>query len=258
MFVFVTTINNKNIDLETMEKTIGILGGMGPEASCLLYKRIIEYTNASKDQDHIPIIIYNNPKTPDRTRHIIHGEESPVPYLIKGINLLNDSGVDCILVACNTSHYYFDSFKTHTQQYIMNMVELTAEHIKSTCSQFDHIGILGTTGTINTFLYQNALVGIGFKPICLDDIKQEGLVMEAIYGKKGIKAGFVNEPRKTLNKAARTLNEAGATAVILGCTEISMVLNQNDFGFKLIDPLTILAKKAIVHCGYSLRLKNNN
>ena len=89
------------------KKTIGILGGMGPEATVNLFNLIVSLTKAEKDNEHIPIIIINNPKIPDRTDAIINDRESPLPSLIKAAQKLEKVGADFIVMPCITAHYYY-------------------------------------------------------------------------------------------------------------------------------------------------------
>lgn len=110
--------------------TIGILGGMGPEATKYLFDSIIKNTPVKKDQDHIPVIIFSNPKTPDRTLHIVYGEESPLPYLHEGVKFLNNCNVSIIAIACNTSHFYYDDLSYNSEVPILHMIKLTALHLK--------------------------------------------------------------------------------------------------------------------------------
>jgi len=91
---------------EKEKKTIGILGGMGPEATAFMFNLFIEEAKTEKDQDHPKIIIFSNPETPPRTDAIFKQGENPVPYLIKGISLLQNSGAEIIVMPCVTAHYF--------------------------------------------------------------------------------------------------------------------------------------------------------
>jgi aspartate racemase len=228
-------------------KRIGILGGMGPEATLCLYSLIIKNTKAAKDQDHIPVIINANPLIPDRTLHIVYNRESPLQYLKEEASLLQNAGADLIIIACNTAHYYIDEIATVVKIPILNMISLTADYIfeKESGVPGAKVGILATTGTITTSLYQNALINRGFDPIIPDVKEQEGLVMEAVYGSKGIKAGYKRGPKLLLSEAASILEERGAKYIVAGCTEIPLVLTDKDITSVLINPMEILAKEAI-------------
>lgn len=230
-------------------KSIGILGGMGPEATLHLFNLIIKNTPASKDQDHIPVIIYNNPLIPDRTMHIVYNEESPLPLLIEGAQKLERVEADMILIACNTAHYYIKEIEPHISIPILDMIALTSQFIsgKRDAGITGRIkaGILATTGTINTSLYQRSLLEYDIEPVIPTPREQQELVMEAVYGKKGIKAGFKRAPKQLIIKAAKLLIERGADVIIAGCTEIPIVLRGSDIEAVLVNSMEVLAKEAV-------------
>lgn len=229
-------------------KTLGILGGMGPEATLCLFSLIIKNTDAAKDQEHIPVIIYNNPQIPDRTKHIVYGEESPLPMLIEGAKFLEKSGADAILIPCNTAHFYAPQIKELIAVPIIDMIETTAKFIKDREGESCKVGVLATTGTIRSNLYQKSLAKEGIDSITLSPEEQEELVMEAIYGKKGVKAGFKKYPALLLKEAASLLCDRGAQYIIAGCTEIPLVLTGKELKCNFVNTMELLAREAIKFC----------
>lgn len=215
---------------------------MGPEATLHLFKLIIKETPAKKDQEHLKIIIYNNPKVPDRTAFILGKGESPLPYLIEGVEYLNKAGSDIILMPCNTAHYFYDEISKIAKGKFLHLLIETASEIR--LKNIKEIGILATTGTLKTGLWQKAL-GNDFEIIYPDEKIQQNLVMEAIYGRDGIKAGFKIGPKKKLIQAGNILIEKGAQAIVAGCTEVSIVMERNPFNVPIFEPLEIIAKKAV-------------
>lgn len=139
------------------EKVIGVLGGMGPEATADLFRKIIRATPAEKDQDHIRVIIDSNPKIPDRTAAIIGGGPSPLPEMTETAKNLEKAGADLIIIPCNTAHYYYEKLKKSIRIPILNMVELTAQAIKGGFPHVKKVGIIGTTGTVRAGIYNRAL-----------------------------------------------------------------------------------------------------
>ena len=234
-------------------KTIGILGGMGPEATLCLYNLIIEKTPAKKDQDHIHVIINSNPAIPDRTRCIVYGEESPLEMLKEGAILLEKAGADMILISCNTAHYFVPELSKCISIPILHMLDLTcnyiAQSVESRAEDGDKtkisVGILATTGTIKTELYQTYLEKYNLESVLLTEQEQELLVMEAIYGDKGVKAGYHEEPAKLLQQAASLLVQRGAQFVIAGCTEVPLALTDKMVTVPLINSMEILAQEAV-------------
>jgi len=224
------------------EKVIGILGGMGPEATAELFCRIIKATPAQKDQDHLRVIIDNNPKIPDRTEAIIGGGASPLPEIVKTARNLERAGADFIIMPCNTAHYYYEELKKSIGIPILNMIELTARVIIKRFPNVRKVGLIATTGTVKTKIYDQALGGIGVKVISPHADLQD-MVMKAIYD--DIKAGRIMEGRKIIVNVANHLAEKGSDIIICGCTEVSLMLKSGDLPIPIIDPLQILSKAAV-------------
>jgi aspartate racemase len=223
-------------------KIIGILGGLGPEATAELFLRIIKATPAKRDQDHIPIIIFNNPKVPDRTTAILYGGENPLPELIKTARLLERAGADFIIMPCNTAHYYYEELKSSVKIPFFNMIELAAEYVLKVYPKVRLVGLLATTGTVKTGLYQKAFGRYGVEVLVPGDDDQK-LVMSGIYD--GVKAGNLDLGRRLLMDVANKLISRGAELIILGCTEVSVVIRSGDLKVPIVDPLQVLAEEAV-------------
>jgi len=227
-------------------KIIGILGGMGPESTADFFLKIIKATPADKDQDHLRIIIDNNPKIPDRTLALLGRGESPLKEMIKTISNLEKTGVELIAIPCNTAHYYYDELQESTNVRIIDMISETAKYVRREFPNIKKIGLIATTGTIKVGIYHKAIKEIEI--ITLGDNMQEK-IMNAIYGEQGIKAGYRENNRSYILDAAQALVELRTEAIIMGCTEISLVLGQNDVPVPLIDPLQILAETVVREAG---------
>lgn len=225
-----------------VEKVIGILGGMGPEATADLFRRIIRATPAKKDQDHIRVIIDSNPKIPDRTAAIIGGGSSPLHEMTKTAKNLEKAGADFIIIPCNTAHYYYEELKKSVGIPILNMVELVAQMIREKFSNVKKVGVISTTGTVKAGIYDRALDRNRVEVIYPSKELQDK-VMEAIYD--NIKAGRIFEGKEIIVKVATRLVEEGAELIICGCTEVSLVLKSGDIPVPVVDPLQILAETAV-------------
>ena len=219
---------------------------MGPEATSYLFNLIIKNTKVKKDQDHIPVVIYNYPQIPDRTLNIVENGESPLLYLIKGMKLLEKAKADVVIIPCNTAHYYIEEVSKYSSLPILNMIELTSEYISKLPAK--KIGVLATTGTVRTKLYQRSLENLGLEVLLPTEGEQQEMVMEAVYGKRGVKAGYKKEPKRLLKEISGRLIERGAEVIIAGCTEIPLVLFRKDISAELVNPMEILAKAAVVYC----------
>ena len=226
-------------------KTIGILGGMGPEASVRLCQQIIELTPAQYDQENLPFILHNLPQIPDRTKAIIENGENPIPKMLEGIQSLQSGGADFIIMPCNTAHYFIEELQDISNAKILSMIEETAKFVSSNYPDSEFIGLLATTGTVMSGIYQKIFRKYSINIKVPNARTQEDLVMDAIYGKNGIKAKHKEAPRKKLERASRELIEEGAQIIIGGCTEICLALDQKLVDFVIIDPSKIIALAAI-------------
>ncbi len=229
------------------EKIIGILGGMGPEATIDLFTKIVKGTKVKKDQDHLRILMDNNPKIPDRTLAIQGKGPSPLPHLIRSAKLLEKAGADFIIIPCVTAHYYYEPLKRKIRIPILHIIEETVKFMEQKYKEIQKIGLLATAGTLRTGLFQKAFSSTGTELITPSPEIQERWVMKAIYGKKGIKViGPSEESKALMLKAAESLIQKGAQAIIAGCTEVPLVLKEGDISVPVIDPVSILARAAIV------------
>ncbi len=228
------------------EKIIGILGGMGPEATIDLFTKIVKGTRVEKDQDHLRILIDNNPKVPDRTLAIQKKGPSPLPQLIRSAKILENAGADFIVIPCVTAHYYYESLKKKVKIPTLNLVEITVQYIKSRLKRISKVGLLATTGTIQAQLFQTSFSHTGLQLIIPTLEVQKKWVMEAIYGRRGIKTiGPSENSKRLILNASEKLIHQGAQAIIAGCTEVPLVLKEGDLSVPVIDPISILAGAAI-------------
>ncbi len=226
-------------------QTIGILGGVGPEATAELFRRIIRATPAADDQGHLPVIIFNNPAIPDRTAAILGRGPSPLPELRDTALRLEAAGADFIVIPCNTAHYYLPEIRRALHVPVLDMLAETAAHVAASYPGVKKAGLLATTGSLRARLYQKAFRGGRCRVLAPEAAVQRELVMPAIYGPRGVKAGGRRQPARLLRQAGDALRRAGAELLIAGCTEISVVLRRECAGLPLVDPLTILAAAAV-------------
>jgi aspartate racemase len=226
-------------------KTIGIIGGMGPNATNHFCSLITKLTPAKSDQDHIPVICFNNSAIPSRVNAIFGCGESPLPELVRTARVLESAGADFLIMPCNTAHYFLADLQAAVHIPILDLVEEAVLHLAREFSNVKTVGILGSTPTLNAGLFLNSLKKFGKNVVTPDSDVQDQLVMNAIFGKNGIKAGCLEEPKNQLLKAAEHLKRKGAEVIIAGCTEVSLVLLPEDLDVPLIDPLTVIAGLAI-------------
>jgi len=228
------------------EGIIGILGGMGPEATLDLFQKIIKNTKAVRDQDHLRVVIDNNPKTPDRTPAILGSGENPLPMMIETAKNLERAGADFIVIPCVSAHYFINQLREGIVIPVISIIEEVAVEIERRLPGIKRTGLIATTGSIRAGLFQDRLREIGVEVLVPLPKDQENLVMSAIYGESGIKAGFLSRKNKEkILRASNTLIEKGAQGIIGGCTEVPLVLQQSDIEAPFLDSLNILALSAI-------------
>lgn len=217
---------------------LGIIGGMGPEASAYYYTQLIHRTKVKKDQDHFFTIVDSNAKIPDRTQAIVFGKESPLPLLIEAIERMNHAKIDQGFITCLTSHYFFDTLKENANFKLYNAIEETYLYLKK--QNLRKVGLLATTGTINLKLFQKFFTDIEL--IIPSETDQTFLVMDAIYNPEhGVKGGHISGVCvEQLTEAGQKLIDKGAEAIIGGCTEVSMVLKEDTFSVKMVDPMLVV------------------
>jgi len=224
------------------EKIIGILGGMGPEATIDLFYKIIKFTPAEKDQDHLRIIIDNNPKIPDRTAAILGKGEDPLPALQESARSLEKAGADFIIIPCNTAHYFLSSIQKSVKIPVLNMIEEAVKETQQRIFPIQKVGLLASIGIYKTEIYHQHFRKFNIEVISPEE-KDKEEVMKVIYA---VKAGNLsNEVKGNILKIAQKLIDKGAEVIIAGCTEIPLILKEGDVSVPIIDPTQVLAKAAV-------------
>lgn len=220
-------------------RVLGILGGLGPMATVYFYEMLTRHTQAVCDQDHIDVIINSRATTPDRTAYILgESTDNPFDVMAQDAQRLVTFGADMLAIPCNTAHYFYDRLNESVQIPILNMVEQTVLRAKSEC---DKVGILATTGTVQTRTYQRICEQHGLACAVPDTQKQQA-VMDIIYG--DIKQGKPAD-MQAFAEVTNALRADGCTRVILGCTELSLIKRDEGLDGFYIDSMEVLAKCAI-------------
>lgn len=229
-------------------KSFGIVGGLGPMATAYLLELIVDMTDAKTDQEHVDAIVFNRPSVPDRTAYILDPTRpSPVPPMADMARKLEALGVCAIGTPCVTAHSFHEALQRSVHVPFINMVQETAAYLKNAgCKK---AGIMATTGTVHTGLFQTALSAAGVS-YALPDSAMQAYVMSLIYD--CVKAGLPADMEK-FRAVSDALRGAGCNAVILGCTELSIIKRDNDIGSGYLDALEVLARAAVLTCGKRLK-----
>lgn len=231
---------------------IGIVGGLGPAATVDLYDKITRFTPAKTDQKHIKVAVEQNPQVPDRTKYLLEGGVDPTLALYQACKRLENDDVDAIVIACNTAHAYFETILPHLSVPLINMQQVTLEEIIEKYGKNTVVGLMATDGTIQTGIYSNKAKSMNLSMVTPDK-EYQALVMEAIYGELGAKAGYTEgHCKEVLLKAAHHLaKEKGATVLVLGCTELPLILDETDSldlgdcSAAVIDPTSSLSRRVV-------------
>ena len=222
-------------------KIVGIIGGMGPLATVDLYRKIIELTPATSDQEHLHVIIDANPAIPDRTAALLYGGPDPVPAIVESARRLEQAGADVLVMPCHTAHAFLPAITDAVAIPLISMVDETVAAVRLVAPG-EPVGILATEGTIAVGLYQHALGAIGratrTPPV---DVQQRVTAVIA-----AVKAGRITPAIQTaVITAASELVRQGAGVIVAACTELPLVLSQEHLGVPFIDPTRALAAAAV-------------
>ena len=229
-----------------MVKKLGILGGMGPAASAEFVNRLIAQTSASCDQEHIPFVLWSDPRVPDRSTSLRNKDDLPLSWLLNGIQGLKSAGCNCIVIPCNTAHFWFDEMKKQASwnSKIIHIVDSVVDALQDVNVTNSTIGIIGTQATIELGLYQYKLNKLGWNCITPTKEEMDTLVQPAI---NLIKANNNEAAQPLIMTVVNRLIDSGAKAVVLGCTELPLAVKQaEEKGIPLINSIDSLVKSALI------------
>ena len=229
---------------------LGVIGGMGPQATNTFYQYIIDRTDARTDQEHLSVLIFSDCAMPDRTAAILGTQaqkDEVYERLLSDARMLARAGCTAIAVPCNTSHYFLDRVQEQISIPIVHMIRETARLLVSQGKK--RPGILATDGTIRTGLYQREFAAFGIYAAAPRPAAQKQ-VMSLIYD--DIKAGKAGDPEK-FAAFTKDLVEQGCDCAVLACTELSVFANQHHLSPFYVDALAVLAQRSIELCHKPLR-----
>lgn len=224
---------------------LGVIGGMGPEATSYFYDQVIAHTCAKRDQDHIDMVVLSHASMPDRTRAILTGETGPLLEAMRAdTRALEALGCANIAIPCNTSHYFYDTIQSFTTVPIIHMPrEAVREAVRGRGAR--RVGIMGTDGTVRAGVYARECERLGAEAVTPSPERQAD-VMSLIYD--DVKAGREADLSK-FGRVVDELAERGCDAVILACTELSVVKRNHGAGDICLDAMDVLVRESIVRSG---------
>jgi aspartate racemase len=246
------TLKNSDYIGSFMEKKIlGVLGGMGPAASARFYTMLTDFTFAGSDGEHMRILIRSYPDIPDRTEFILgKSKESPLREMWRGELELAASGAQVIALPCNTAEYFYNDLQSLCPVPIISAVKASAE--AAAARKIKRLGIMATEGSVKARVYQNTLESLGIDWV-IPNANEQQVITDIIYGR--VKRNLPVD-KNLICRIADGLLSRGCDAIVLGCTELSLIPMDDCFQkYNFIDSLAALAEKCVLTCGYSLSPK---
>ena len=223
-------------------KIVGVLGGMGPAATLDFFARVLALTPAATDQEHIRLIIDNNPQVPNRNDAIAGKGPSPAPVLGEMARGLKLAGAELLVMPCNAAHAFLADVASAADLPVISIIDVTVADALTRIARLQRVGLLAADGCLNAGLYQRAF-GVRGVEVLVPDRDLRTRFMAALTR---IKPGDTGEAvRESMRWIANTLIANGAQAIVAGCTEVPLVLNDGDFGVPLINSTDCLARATI-------------
>ena len=218
------------------QRRVGILGGMGPQATVLLMSRLIAAVPARDDADHIPLIVDQNPQVPSRIRFLIEGAgDDPAPTLAAMARRLEGAGAEALAMPCNTAHHFADAIRGASSLPFLDMVAATVTQARALAGGEGQLGILGSPALRKVGIFDRAFAGSGLDLLWPAD---EAAMLAAI---RAIKADPATDgPRAALHTASADLLARGARVQLIACTEFSLISTPTVAGTQVLDTLDVL------------------
>ena len=225
--------------MSNAQKTAGVLGGMGPEATVDFMAKVIALTDASCDQDHVRMLVDHNPHVPNRQEAILRGGQDPGPVLADMAAGLETSGADFLVIPCNTAYVYQGAILAATHIPLISIIGVSIAAAQERVPNVERIGVLATDGCLASGVFQSGLDAAGV----VAELPTEAELRELMAIINAIKAGKqTDETGRALSGLAEALISRGADAVIAGCTEIPLALDQDAVSVPLISSTDALAE----------------
>lgn len=223
---------------------LGVIGGLGPMATAYYLELLVRMTDAKRDQEHPEIIIMNIPSIPDRTAYILEqSPDNPLTPMVELGRQMKDMGATVVATPCITAHYFHESLQEGIGLPVIHAIRATAQVLRD--AGVRKVGLMATDGTVQSGIFQRQIEEYGMELVLPSPVGQKG-VMTLIYDQ--VKAGL--EPDLYLfNRIRDELRGNGAQAIVLGCTELSMLKKDFVLGHDVLDALEVLAKESVLACG---------
>lgn len=227
-----------------MNPLLGVLGGMGPLATVDFLAKLVEETPAQRDAEHVPVVVYSVPQIPDRPKAILEGGESPLPAMLAGIRTLKGAGATCIVIPCNTAHFWYDELVHEGGLPILHIADAACAQFAARGVAAGTVGLIATSGTLAAGFFQQRLAALGHRCIASSARDQDELVLPAI---ESVKRHEVARAHALAVRAAQNLRDQGAQAILLACTELPPAIEHapSEIAALCIDATRALARAGV-------------
>ncbi len=224
-------------------KSVGILGGMGPEATVDLMHRVIRATPATDDCDHIHLVVDNNPQVPSRIKALIEKTgQDPLPCLQDMARKLEAWGVDFLAMPCNTAHYYHERIQNVVGIPLLNMIDISGTAVLHDSPRIQAVGILASSAVLDLRLYDQEFAAQNIAVVHPEFEPQQRL-MQAIRTIKT--CNYSHLEHKALQAPADSLLSNGAEVIVIACTELSILAGGLNSPVRCYDTAQLLAEAIV-------------
>jgi aspartate racemase len=219
-------------------KKIGLIGGVGPESSIEYYRLIIKRFQERLNSKDYPEIIINSINMTEMLNYVFNNQlDKLVDFLVDKIRILEKTGVDYVAIASNTPHIVFERLEDKVRIPLISIVEETCKVIND--KKMQQIGLFGTKSTMTSGFYNKVAKKYGIN-IIVPKTEQQDFIHDK-YMTELLFNRIVIETKEQLIQIVRELKvKESIEGLILGGTELPLILNQSDFGdIKILDTTKI-------------------
>jgi aspartate racemase len=227
---------------EKAEKVAGVMGGMGPDATVDFMARVIALTDSGSDQDHVHMVVDQDPGIPNRQQAIREGSTDVTVALGAMAKRLEDAGADFLVMVCNTAHIFLDGVHANTRIPFINIIDESVSEIDRICPDARKVGVMATDGCLETGIYQDAIAASGREALEPEGAELEQLMNLINAIKSGNQGADISD---AMLASATALVDRGAEVIIAGCTEIPIVFKGANCAVPVVASIYVLAERTL-------------